>query len=336
MSRCSPFIFGVGCYGSGGGGGGGATLEIEVYSDAGYTIPASSFNYGATAYIKLVPTNITPTTYSFFFGNGTKNAPQVTQAGNALAWVVTLTGAVTISATATQGTTATADATPFVLTSIFVLSNSLYLDGVNDTTTARFIPQLGEDWSVTFWVKMMNIGRSNTFFEIADIFGQRPVFIIGFRQPISSISLGSWSTKWGSAGFPITADTNWHNYSITYKHSTTTLTVFLDGVALYSSAWTFNQPFTMFNIGYTGDMPYVGGNYGNIKMADLRIFSDVLTQAEVVDVMNDTSSVTPIQRYILDDGIGVASGFLTDYVSNQYLLLRGITSPFGTDADIPY
>jgi len=33
MSRCSPFIFGVGCYGSGGGGGGGATLTISVYSE---------------------------------------------------------------------------------------------------------------------------------------------------------------------------------------------------------------------------------------------------------------------------------------------------------------
>jgi hypothetical protein len=42
------------------------SLSIEVYSDAGYTTPASSFNYGATAYIKLVPTGITPTSYSFF------------------------------------------------------------------------------------------------------------------------------------------------------------------------------------------------------------------------------------------------------------------------------
>jgi len=32
MSRCSPFIFGVGCYGSGGGGGG-ATLTIAAYSE---------------------------------------------------------------------------------------------------------------------------------------------------------------------------------------------------------------------------------------------------------------------------------------------------------------
>ena len=53
---------------SGGGGGGGTapSLTIEVFSDAGYTIPVASLNYGATAYIKLTPTGITPTSYSFF------------------------------------------------------------------------------------------------------------------------------------------------------------------------------------------------------------------------------------------------------------------------------
>jgi hypothetical protein len=110
------------------------SLSIEVYSDAGYTIPVASLNYGATAYIKVTPTGITPTSYTFFFGNGTKNAPQVTQVGDSLAWVITLTGTVTISATATDGTDATADATPFTLTvpNTYIGGKAVKTDGVVD------------------------------------------------------------------------------------------------------------------------------------------------------------------------------------------------------------
>lgn len=216
------------------------------------------------------------------------------------------------------------------------LTNSLYLDGVNDTTTARFIPQIGESWSVSFWVKMENIARSNTFFSITDSLRDRPSFFLGYRQPISSIVVASWTTNWGAAGFAITPDTSWHQYTITYDFPSTTLKVYLDGVEEYSNNWTFNQAFTQFSIGYTQDFPFVGQNYGNIKTADLRIFEKALTPTEVIDVVNNDSTVDPIQRYILDDGIGVTSGFLTDYVSNQLMLLKNITSPFGTNADIPY
>jgi len=65
MSRCSPFIFGVGCYGSGGGGGG-ATLTIEISSDAGHTTPIVTGAVNSTAYIRATPTGITPTSYQFY------------------------------------------------------------------------------------------------------------------------------------------------------------------------------------------------------------------------------------------------------------------------------
>jgi hypothetical protein len=119
-----------------------------VFSDAGYTIPVASLAYGATAYIKLTPTGMTPTSYSFFFGNGTKNAPQVTQVGDSLAWVVSLTGSITISATATDGTDATADATPFTLTSTLVIANSLKFDGVNDYVIGTPMVQSSANFSV--------------------------------------------------------------------------------------------------------------------------------------------------------------------------------------------
>lgn len=216
------------------------------------------------------------------------------------------------------------------------LANSLYFDGVNDLTTSRFIPQLGESFSISFWVKMENIERSNTFLAIHDAINQRPVFLIGYRKAISSIVVASISANWGAAGFPITADTNWHQYTVTYDFPTTAVKVYLDGVEGYSSNWNFNIIFNQLVIGFASDFPLVGGNYGNIKMADLRIFENALTPSEVVDVVNNTSSVSAIQRYILDDGIGVTSGFLTDYVSNQLMLLKNMTSPFGTNSDIPY
>jgi len=80
---------GIGIIGGtfGGGGGGSSSLSIEVYLDAGYTTPASSFNYGATAYIKLVSTGITPTFHTFIIAGNIDETITV-QAGNTLSWVV--------------------------------------------------------------------------------------------------------------------------------------------------------------------------------------------------------------------------------------------------------
>jgi hypothetical protein len=312
------------------------SLSIEVYSDAGYTTPASSFNYGATAYIKLVPTGITPTSYSFFFGNGTKNAPQVTQVGDSLAWVVSLTGSITISATATDGTDATADATPFTLTSTLVIANSLKFDGVNDYIVGCSSLGVGEDWSVSFSVKMLNTARDNAFISLQGYRQGRPSFLIGYEDSSQELRFASWNTEWAVNSYTITPDTNWHKIVATYNYDTTTLKVYYDNVLIYTNtSWTINFSLTNLVYGFTDDWPLIGDRYGNIQVTDMRNHRATLTPTEVALVYNNQLSGHESSLVPVIESVGQTTGYIDSIIGNSRMQLNNMTSPFGIVLDAP-
>jgi hypothetical protein len=301
------------------------SLSIEVYSDAGYTTPASSFNYGATAYIKLVPTGITPTSYTFFFGNGTKNAPQVTQAGDTLAWTISLTGSVIISATATDGTDATADATPFTLTSTLVIDHALKFDGVNDYATAIPIVENSGPLSFTFRFKLNDITRNNGIFQISSSVGR--TFMLGIKPTsVMTIQLNSFPID-----IPISLDLNWHHFTITYG---ALVKVYLDGILVYTGAPSvlFARDFDRFDLGVLNGWQFVTGAnvFGNINVADFA-FHDVELNSTQVTALQTLGAVSghEVVRWPFSEPIGTVSGKLTDIVSDQKMSIRNMTSGFG-------
>ena len=316
------------------GGGGGATpsLSIGVYSDAGYTIPVASLTYGATAYIKLVSANITPTTHTFFFGNGTKNAPQVTQAGDSLAWVVSLTGTVTISATATQGTTATADATPFTLTSTIVITNSLKFDGVNDTTLATPLIVRNQDFSVSFWFKMNSASVTNSLFSMGIKYDSNRLALTVFYN-VNNITVLSSGTGWNlNRNVAWAGDTNWHNMVVTNNNSTNLIEIFIDGASIGVPNWD----------ALTADFDYLllaygfNYNYGAVNIADFNIHDSVLTSLQIAALQTvGATSANSVQRWIFSEAVGTVSGSVTDIVNNQKATLSKMTLPFGIVADAP-
>lgn len=325
---------------SGGGGGGGTapSLTIEVFSDAGYTIPVASLNYGATAYIKLTPTGITPTSYSFFFGNGTKNAPQVTQVGDSLAWVITLTGTVTISATATDGTDATADATPFTLTSTIVITNSLKFDGVNDMTNGFYLPMLGENFSVSMWVKMNNTTVPTPFFQLKHITQSRPSLIVGYVPSLLGINAQSWSQEWTLNNFgTISADGDWHNLIVTYDYTLKILVIYWDGVVILNAAtYYINFETGLINLAVASDWGYIGSKYGNINTADISVHNTVLTQTQATAMqVLGTASGDEVQRYPITETVGTTSGYISDPIGGIPMQLLNMIAPYGVVADTP-
>ena len=319
------------------GGGTCPSLAIEVFSDAGYSIPVTTVNYGATAYIKVTPTGITPTSYSFFFGNGTKNAPQVTQVGDSLAWVVSLTGTITISATATDGIDATADATPFTLTSTLVIANSLKFDGVNDYIFGCSSLGVGEDWSVSFSVKMLNTARDNAFMSLQGYREVRPSFLIGYEDSSQQLRFASWNSNWGAINsYTITPDTNWHKMAATYNYATTTLKVYYDNVLIYTNtSWTINNSLINVVYGFTDDWPFVGEKYGNIQVTDMRNHRATLTPTEVALVYANQLSGHELSLVPVTELVGQTTGYIDSIIGNSRMQLNNITSPFGIVLDAP-
>ena len=320
-----PFIFGAGYGGSGGGGG--ATLEIEVYSDAGYTVPASSFNYGATAYIKLVPTDITPTTYSFFFGNGTKNAPQVDQPGDTLAWVVTLTGAVTISATATQGTAATADATPFALTSTLVITKGISFDGVNDFAVSG-LPKINlANFSISLRFKMASTAGTTSLYSFAALnpSGGRPAQ--GMYYSANAFIFLSENAYTFAQTLPWVGDTNSHVFTMRYNSTVAKVEIFIDGVSLgvCPSPVVYTVGFWSLVLGRA----YVFTNYGNIKMTDVRVFNHYLTTGQIATLQTAGAAVgNEVLWYPFTEAVGTTS-LATDLINSYQLAMYNMTAPNG-------
>lgn len=332
-------MIGVGC-GSPRGGGGGAipSLSIEVYSDAGYTIPVASLAYGSTAYVKLVASDIIPTTHTLFFGNGTKNAPQVTQAGNTFAWVVSLAGTVTISATATEGATATADATPFTLTSTIVITNSLKFDGVNDMTNCFSLPMLGENFSVSMWVKMNNTTVPTPFFQLKDINSSKPSLIVGYVPSLLGINAQSWNQEWTLNNFgTISADGDWHNVIVTYDYTLKTLVIYWDGVVILNAAtYYINFETGLINLAIASDWGYIGSRYGDINTADISVHNTVLTQTQATAMqVLGTASGDEVQRYPITETVGTTSGYISDPIGGIPMQLFNMIAPYGVVADKP-
>ena len=107
MSRCSPFIFGVGCYGSGGGGGGGATLTIEVYLNAGLTIPyVDGVDFQDDIWIHINTDLTSPTEYRFLIFDNGLDGTHAVQAGDTLQWYVRAFTDILIYAEAVNGSSA--------------------------------------------------------------------------------------------------------------------------------------------------------------------------------------------------------------------------------------
>ena len=309
------------------------SLSIEVYSDAGYTIPVASLAYGATAYIKVTPTGITPTSYTFFFGNGTKNAPQVTQVGDSLAWVITLTGTVTISATATDGTDATADATPFSLTSTLVIANSLKFDGVNDYATATPLIQQDSDFSITFWFKLNSLTGSQGLIGIYNELNTSKDALNLYYDTnyIKYLSNNSWSE---AAQIPWTGDLNWHHFTFTYSASTGGQAIYIDGASL--GVLPVQNIITRYFDKIAIGLVRAHVRYGNVTLADLGLHDSILNQSTITSMQTiGVASGSEVQRWVMDRPIGTTEGFIVDIINKQRMILRNMTTGFGIVADAP-
>lgn len=311
------------------------SLTIGVFSDAGLTTPVTSGNNGSTVYIKANPTGITPTSYTFSIDGSTDKI--VTQAGDTYAWTIDIVGAVAITARATDGTGATANATAFSFTANLVIDKAISFDGVNDYTYSWFTPQQNTSFSVTMRVKMNNTALITPMFSINEVGAQRDSFGICFNPTGNVITVHSWNAHWNTYTIgSITPDTNWHHLAVTFDSATNYVRVYWDGVLIgtRTSAGNYGyQKWQLFALARAHEVPYVGGKYGNMSIADPAIHNVTLSQVQVTALQTlGVVSGNEVQHYPVTEAIGTTTGYIADMSGTIPMQLINITSPNGVKA----
>lgn len=219
------------------------------------------------------------------------------------------------------------------------ITNSISFDGVNDRTIGSFIPMIGEDFSISTFVKMNNIATNVPFFGVSDALNSRPALLLGYRSSTGEVSASSWNAEWNNnAGGAIVADTDWHNLIVTYDYSAQTIKIYWDGVEIVNTA-SFGMTLVKMDVlflGWARDWPNVGADYGDINLTDYKVYSEVLSVGNVATLQTlGASTGTEVQWYPITEAVGTTSGYITDIVSNQLQRLDNMTAPYGIVIDAP-
>ena len=215
---------------------------------------------------------------------------------------------------------------------------ALQFDGVNDLTSGFALPILGENFSVSMWVKMNNTTLPTPFFQLTDRFQGRPSLIVGYVPSLLGINAQSWNIEWNLYNFgTIAADNDWHNVIITYDYTLKILVIYWDGVVILNAAtYYINYETGEINLARASDWGYIGAKSGNINTTDIAVHNTVLTQTQATAMqVLGTASGDEVQRYPITESVGTTSGYIADPIGNIPMQLLNMIAPYGVVADAP-
>jgi hypothetical protein len=204
------------------------------------------------------------------------------------------------------------------------ITNALNFDGVNDYGVCVPIVEITSPFSISFWYKLNDTSRYNGIMRIMPTLGIVRSLIVG-AYPNGDITFQTSSFPINYTGFN---DNNWHHITIT---AGSVAKIYLDGV-LAGSQPLPNLFFDRVELGVVTNWQSVTGAsvYGNISLADLAFHDAELTQQQITDMqVLGTTSGDEVARWAFDEPVGTTSGKLTDYILNQKMSIRNMTSGFG-------
>ena len=162
------------------------------------------------------------------------------------------------------------------------LDAALDFDGTDDIVDLNYGSGVNAQagFSVSFWAKLDDnfTGSPNQMF-IGSSTGTNQRFYIGTNS--TRWSFGYASSGWSSSGAMTAFAGAWHHVCVTATSGAQKL--YVNGVEITAQAKTDSSTFTLASDLGAGAM-FGGTYYSNGTMADIKIFSDVLTQPEVAEL----------------------------------------------------
>lgn len=211
----------------------------------------------------------------------------------------------------------------------FSNTKSILLDGVDDfVDCGSFSAYDNGDLSVSVWVKKSSM-KTYEYLVSNSGSGARAGFDIVFENAFRRVSIGrrtrTSDTQTAFLDIGFTLDT-WHNIAFTYKDSTRTLKVYMDG-ALQSTtigSASTNSASLDFTIGsYQGSSNFLIGTIDEVSVFTTELSASDVTSVYNNGVPNDISSLNPLSWWrcgdgdtaptLTDNGSGGNNGTMTNF-----------------------
>lgn len=212
------------------------------------------------------------------------------------------------------------------------IEHSLRFDGVNDFAIGTAPIQSASDFSISFWFKLgSTVGRQELMAFSKVHFGAQS---FGISYESDKLEFPAWSSEWNANRHLVWAgDTNWHQLTVTVNNAVE-LEMFIDDVSIgtYSG---YNTIF-YFDVLYLGRGHDTRSKFGDVYLADFRIFNRVLNTAEVTTLQTLGSPIGDELFWLpFSEDEGTTQGYITDVAGGQKMILRGMASGYGINTNTP-
>ena len=196
------------------------------------------------------------------------------------------------------------------------LDPALDFDGSNDYLDLNYGNSVNAQagFSVSFWAKLDDTwdGTAGNYMAFGSATGTNQRFYIGTNS--TRWSFGYASAAWSDSGSATAFAGKWHHVCVTATSGAQKL--YVNGVEITAQAKTDSSSFTLASDFYAG-AGYGGVYHMNTKIADVKMFTDVLTAAEVQQLgskINCDSATFGLNNRVgwwkLNEGTGTTA---TDY-----------------------
>ena len=215
--------------------------------------------------------------------------------------------------------------------SSFSNTKSIALDGIDDfVDCGSFSAYDNGDLSASIWVKKSTMGAYEYVLSNSGS-SAKAGFDIVFENAFRRVSIGrrtrtsDVSTGFLDIGFTLNT---WHNIAFTYKDSTRTLKVYMDGVLQSTTTGYASTNSASLNLtlgGYQGTSNFMSGNIDEVSIFNTELSASDVTTIYNSQVPNDISSLSPLSWWrcgdgdtsptLTDNGSGGNDGTMTNFTT---------------------
>ena len=180
------------------------------------------------------------------------------------------------------------------------INEGISFDGVDDWVDTGYRYPDSNDFSVSFWLKSTDLGRTQYMIDTAISGGT------GFRLYLTDGNLRLWSRDSSGSNvvkngndlpenIPFVADGNWHHIVAIWDNNSTEISLYLDDSLVYTESYSLFSGFNFLQditIGSRIDLD--SSSFYNGKIDEVGIWSRALTSTEISELYNNGDGLNPL------------------------------------------